>query len=119
MDALIDAYLQGDTLFRFVYKPATKELFLAEELDEDDNGKFLYVPFKDSRELYLEMADFMMEQDGEVEAILYSALSSPSPIDKFHKTVEEVGLASQWEKRKRQFAKRHLEDWLMLNGLSE
>jgi len=116
MDALIDAFLQGDTLFRFVYLPATGELFLEDELDEADNGKFANVPFKDSRELYLEMADFVMEQDAETEAFLYKALSSPSPIDKFHKMVGEVGLAEAWEKRKREFAKRHIEDWLMLNG---
>lgn len=116
LDALIDAFLQGDTLFRFVYIPETGELFLEDELDEADNGKFAYVPFKDSRELYLEMADFVMEQEGETEEILYSALSSPSPIDKFHKRVAEVGLADEWEARKRAFAKRHIEDWFMLNG---
>ena len=116
LDALIDAFLQGDSLFRFVYMPTTGELFLEDELDEADNGKFVYVPFKDSRELYLEMADFVMEQQGETEAILYSALSSPSPIDKFHKVVGELDLADEWAERKRAFAKRHIEDWLMLNG---
>lgn len=116
MDALIDAFLQGDTLFRFVYIPDTGELFLEDELDESDNGKFAYVPFKDSRELYLEMADFVMEQKGEIEEVLYSALSSPSPIDKFHKKVGEVGLAAVWESRKRAFAQRYIEDWLMSNG---
>lgn len=116
LEALIDAFLQGDSLFRFVYKPDTGELFLEDELDEEDDGKFAYVPFKDSRELYLEMADFVMEQEGEIEAILYSALSSPSPIDKFHKKVVEVGLAEEWEQRKRAFAQKHIKDWLMLNG---
>ena len=116
MEALIDAFLQGDTLFRFVYMPETGELFLEDELDESDNGKFAYVPFKDSRELYLEMADFVMEQSGETEEILYSALSSPSPINQFHKKVAEVGLAEVWESRKRAFAKRHIEEWLMYNG---
>lgn len=116
MDALIDAFLQGDTLFRFVYIPDTGELFLEDELEEEHNGRFAYVPFKDSRELYLEMADFVLEQEGEIEEILYSALSSPSPIDQFHKRVTEVGLAEEWDARKRVFAKRHIEEWLMLNG---
>lgn len=113
LDALIDAYLAGDSLFRFVYKPATEELFLEDELDESDDGQFVYVPFKDARELYLEMADFTRMQAHDTEPILYAALCSPSPIDKFHEKVEELGLHDTWEERKRAYAARKLKEWLV------
>lgn len=112
LDALIDAYLAGDTLFRFVYKPATEELFLEDELDESDNGQFVYVPFKDARELYLEMADFTNRQAHDIEPILYAALCSPSPIDKFEEKVHEIGLDDSWQVCKRDYAARHVKNWL-------
>ena len=111
-EAFIDAYLKGDSLFRFVYVPKRKELFLEDELEEADNGKFLYVPFKDSRELYLKMADFCYAQPPEIEATLYGALSSPSPIGKFHKVVGEIGLADVWEQEKRAFAQTKIQEWM-------
>lgn len=112
LDPLIDAYLAGDTLFRFVYKPATEELFLEDELDERDNGQFVYVPFKDARELYLEMADFTRMQAHDTEPILYAALCSPSPIDKFQHKVEELGLADSWNERKRAYGAKQIQQWL-------
>lgn len=115
--AFVDAYLAGDSLFRFVYMPATDELFLEEELGEADNGKFLYVPFKDSRELYIEMTYFADEQQGEQKEILYNALSSPSPISKFEKVIAEIGFAEAWEKRKIQYAKKHLLKWFEAHKL--
>jgi hypothetical protein len=112
-DAFIDAYLKGDSLFRFVYVPSRNELFLEEELEEADNGQFLYVPFKDSQELFTLMANFYHEQDGELEQKLYEALSSPSPIKKFEKTMQELGLQQVWEEKKREYAKKHIVQWLM------
>lgn len=112
LQLLIDAYLAGDTLFRFVYKPQTEELFLEDELDEQDNGQFLYVPYKDARELYLEMADFVREQQPHIEAILYQALCSPSPIEKFEKQIQKLELGAIWQARKEAFAQRHIEQWL-------
>lgn len=116
-DAFIDAYLKGDSLFRFVYVPHRKELFLEDDLEEVDNGKFLYVPFKDSRELYLKMGDFCDSQPPELEATLYNALSSPSPIDKFHKVVAEIGLADAWEQEKRAFVRVKIQEWLEQNHI--
>lgn len=117
LDALIDAYLAGDTLFEFVYKPQTEELFLADELDERDNGQFYYVPYKDARQLYLEMADFVREQSTETEAILYAALCSPNPIDKFDAQIEQLQLQQQWQQRKYDFAKKHILQWMVEVGI--
>lgn len=116
MESLIDAFLAGDTLFRFVYKPATQELFLEEELEEADNGQFVYVPYKDARDLYMEMTYFADRQGESIEAALYKALSSPSPISKFEKLVEELALASAWQQAKRAFARKYIEVWLRENG---
>ena len=115
--AFVDAYLKGDSLFRFVYVPHRKELFLEEELEEQDDGKFLYVPFKDSRELYLLMGDFSNAQPSEIEEQLFNALSSPSPIEKFEKVVGEIGLGEAWEQQKYAFAKRNIMEWMQGNQL--
>lgn len=117
LQAFVDAYLSGDSLFRFVYKPVTDELFLEEELEEADNGKFYYVPFKDARELYIEMSFFTDEQQVEMKEILLDALSSPSPISKFEHVVVELDLADNWHARKVAFAKRHVAKWFAEQGL--
>lgn len=111
-DPFIDAFLKGDTLFRFVYIPSRNELFLEEDLEEEDNGKFLYVPFKDSQEIFTLMADYYQQQQGEVEEKLFAALSSPSPIKKFEKTVVELGLQKDWEQIKHSYALKNIVAWL-------
>ncbi|MER2105701.1 MAG: hypothetical protein ABS949_02080 [Solibacillus sp.] len=118
LQPFIDAYLAGDSLFRFVYKPVTDELFLEEELDEADNGKFYYVPFKDSRELYSEMSYFVDEQD-EWQNVLLDALSSPSPISKFEQVVAKTALADAWRARKMSYAKKHLLNWFADHGIKK
>lgn len=117
LQAFVDAYLTGDSLFRFVYKPTTKELFLEDELQDSDNGKFLYVPFKNSQELYAEMSYFVDEQTGEVYEKLQDALLSPSPIKKFEQIVREMDMEQKWERRKIAFAKKHLYSWFAEVGL--
>ena len=117
LQLLVDAYLSGDSLFRFVYKPATEELFLEDELEESDNGKFLYVPFKNSQELYAEMSYFADEQSGQTYDMLQDALLSPSPIKKFESIIEEAGVAEAWYKRKTDYAKKHLYRWFVEVGL--
>lgn len=119
LQPFIDAYLTGDSLFRFVYKPVTDELFLEEELDETDNGKFYYVPFKDSRELYSEMSYFVDEQQGELQQVLLDALSSPSPISKFEKVIADTELADVWQERKKNYAKKHIISWFADNGIKK
>lgn len=119
LQPFIDAYLAGDSLFRFVYKPATDELFLEDELDEVDNGQFYYVPFKDSRELYSEMSYFVDEQTGELQNALLDALSSPSPISKFEHAVAETKLATDWQARKTSYAKGHILRWFQENGIQK
>lgn len=117
LQPFIDAYLTGDSLFRFVYKPVTDELFLEEELDETDNGRFYYVPFKDSRELYSEMSYFADEQTGKLQHILLDALSSPSPISKFEQVVAQTELADAWLARKMAYARRHIQQWFAECGI--
>ena len=117
-DAFIDAYLKGDSLFRFVYVPERKELFLEDELEEQDNGKFLYVPFKDSRELYLRMATFSDRQSKDIEEKLYRALSAPSPIDQFQKAVKELDLTDTWEREKRAYALENIITWFETHHLT-
>ena len=112
-DAFIDAFLQGDTLFQFVYVPDRHELFLEEELEEKDNGRFLYVPFKDARDLYLLMGEFSRGKSTAIEEQLFNALSSPSPIEKFEKVVVELSLASEWTKVKRAFAEEQIKQWML------
>lgn len=118
LQPFIDAYLTGDSLFRFVYKPVTDELFLEEELDEADNGKFYYVPFKDSRELYSEMAYFADEQ-GAWQDVLLDALSSPSPISKFEQVIADTPLLEVWQARKMAYAKKHIREWFADNGMKK
>lgn len=117
MQLFVDAYLKGDSLFRFVYKPSTDELFLEDELEEEDDGKFLYVPFKNSQQLFMEMSYFADEQQGDTREALYDALSSPSPIGKFEKVVTMLQLADVWDERKIAFAKKHLYQWFVEQGL--
>lgn len=116
LQPFIDAYLTGDSLFRFVYKPVTDELFLEEELDEADNGKFYYVPFKDARELYSEMAYFADEQ-GEWKDTLLDALSSPSPISKFEQVIVDTPLKGAWQARKMAYAKLRIQEWFADHGI--
>ena len=117
LQRFIDAYLTGDSLFRFVYNPETDELFLEDELQESDNGKFLYVPFKNAQQLYAEMSYFADEQSGEVGATLQQALLAPSPIKKFEQTVQETPVATLWQARKEAYAKQHILEWLAANRL--
>lgn len=117
LQAFIDAYLTGNSLFRFVYKPATNEIFLEDELEEDDNGQFFYIPFKNSQELYVEMSYFADEQTGDVYETLQDALLSPSPIKKFEQVVHEIGLSELWQQQKISYAKKHLYAWFVEKGL--
>ena len=117
LQRFVDAYLSGDSLFRFVYKPETDELFLEDELEETDNGKFLYVPFKNAQELFMEMSYFADEQNEAIRNKLYDALTSPSPIGKFEKLLPELELDDAWAERKTQFAKKHLYHWFVEQGL--
>jgi len=113
----IDAYLLGDSLFRYVYKPSTDELFLEDDLEEKDNGKFLYVPYKNSQELYMEMSYFADEQPTDIREELLKTLMSPSPIGKFEKIIPQLHLEEAWIKRKNAFAKMHLSQWFIEHGL--
>lgn len=118
LQRFIDAYLSGDSLFRFVYKPATDELFLEDELEEKDNGKFLYVPFKNSQELYMEMSYFADEQPLYIREKLQKILMCPSPIGKFEKLIAELGIEEAWIRRKGEYAKKHIYHWMIENSLN-
>lgn len=117
LQPFIDAYLKGDELFRFVYKPDTDELFLEDDLEEQDNGKFLYIPVKNSREYYMEMAYFTDEQPEIIREVLLDALSSPSPIEKFERIITPSDYAEAWQERKSAYAKKHIYQWFVEQGL--
>ncbi|KAF0825110.1 UPF0158 family protein [Cytobacillus firmus] len=124
VEALIDAYLEGDHSFAFYYDLAEKKVVLDEDPaitgepgidwdDEESDERYMAVPKMDSFEAYKLRESFAESLDSEKAAEVFRlALSHKKPFRHFKDALYETELWDEWNAFEHSYAKKEIEKWL-------
>ena len=123
IDELIEAFLQGDYEFSFVFNMKTKEVLLGApesetgepgiDWDDDEATKFLVaVPQITSPEAYEIMVRFAREQDPDIADELMDVLNGKKPFRSFKDKLSDRGIGNKWYAFENDYAKSQMVEWL-------
>lgn len=111
IDELIEAYLNGNEEYIYVYNQETKEVLIT-EANAEKNDELINIPYMTSSEAYRLMVLFAEEQEEEISNELVEVLNGKKPFRAFKNQVKGQDIENEWYQFENNYAKIKMSEWI-------